>query len=215
MSTSSTVDMKSKIVVGAGDMLDLVYHTWLELDATQPIHRLEIPQDEAFAFDFRLLEAIDPSATALFVAFDERFGNFKRLELMQGAMARGFRLETIVSHHAVVATDVRLGPNVFVGPRAVLGAKAVVDFNAVVNAGAIVGLGARVKASCWIGSGVLVGNHAEIGAHSSVRPGVVIGEKVRVGRYCDIGVPGLYRTDVKAKTVFDLRYDEPLLVHGE
>ena len=150
----------------------------------------------------------------LFVALDERFGNFKRMEIMQAAMSRGFQLATIRAPGAVVATDAKLGPNVFVGAGAIIGAGAIVDFNSVVNAGAVVGFGARLKASCWIEGGAVIGNRAEVGAHAILRAGVIVAPRVKIGRHSEIGVPGLYRSDVVPKTVFDPRYDEPLVVYG-
>ena len=42
--------------------------------------------------------------------------------------------------------------------------------------------------------------------------GVVIAPRIKIGRYCEIGVPGLYRSDLAPRTVIDPRYDEPLIV---
>lgn len=214
MSTSSTATVKSKVVLGGGDMLPLVVSAWAEVSPGESIASLEIAQHEDYTFDYSVLDAYDPAATQLFVAFDERFGNFKRAELMQAAMSRRFSLATIKAPGAVVAADARLGPNVFVGRGAVVDAGAAIDYNCVLHAGAVVGFRAKVKASSWIESGVQVGAHAEIGAQSILRSGVIIAPSTKIGRYCEIGVPGLYRTDVAAKTVYDPRYDEPLVVYG-
>jgi len=206
--------MKSKVVLGAGDMLQIVSRAWSETSANETVRHVEIPQTADYAFDLRAMDELDPATTLLFVAFDERFGNFKRAELMQMSLARGFQLGCIQALGAVVASDAKLGPNVFVGHGAIVSSGASVSFNSVIHAGAIVDFGARIKASCWIDSGVLVGRRAEIGAHSTLRAGVVIAPSVAIGRYCEIGVPGLYRTNVEAKTVLDPRYDEPLVVCG-
>jgi UDP-3-O-[3-hydroxymyristoyl] glucosamine N-acyltransferase len=206
--------MKSKVVLGGGDMLPLVASAWAELSPSESVVSVEITQHEDYTFDYSVLDAFDPMATQLFVAFDERFGNFKRAELMQAAMSRGFSLATIKAPGAVVAADARLGPNVFVGGGAVVDPGATIDYNSVIRAGAVVGFRARIKASCWIESGVHVGAHAEISAQSILRSGVIIAPSTKIGRYCEIGVPGLYRTDIAAKTVYDPRYDEPLVVYG-
>ncbi len=214
MSMSSTAIMQSRVVLGAGDMLDIACRAWSESSAGAAVTRLEIAQAADYSFDFSVFDGLDPAATLLFVALDERFGNFKRMEIMQAAMSRGFQLATIRTPGAIVAADARLGPNVFVGAGAVIGNGASVDYNCMINAGVIVGFGARVKASCWIESGVVLGNRVEIGAHATLRAGVVVAPAVKVGRHCEIGVPGFYRNNIVAKTVFDPRYDEPIVVHG-
>jgi UDP-3-O-[3-hydroxymyristoyl] glucosamine N-acyltransferase len=214
MSTSSTATVKSRVVLGGGDMLPLVASAWTEMSPGESVVCVEVTQYEDYTFDYGVLDTYDPAVTQLFVAFDERFGNFKRAELMQAAMSRRFSLATIKAPGAVVAADARLGPNVFVGGGAIVEPGATIDYNTVVRAGAIVGFRARVKASCWIESGVLVGAHAEIGAQSILRSGIIIAPSTKVGRYCEIGVPGLYRTDIAAKTVHDPRYDAPLVVYG-
>ena len=214
MSTSSMAIMQSRVVLGAGDMLEIACRSWSESSAGEPVTRLEIAQAADYSFDFSVFDGHDPAATLLFVALDERFGNFKRMEIMQAAMSRGFQLATIKASGAIVAADARLGPNVFVGAGAVIGNGASVDYNCVINAGVVVGFCARVKASCWIESGVVLGNRVEIGAHAILRAGVVVASEVKVGRHCEIGVPGLYRNNIVAKTVFDPRYDEPIVVHG-
>jgi len=206
--------MKSRVVIGAGDMLDIASSAWLETAGGENVARVEIVQAADYSFDFRVFEPLDPAGTSLFVALDERFGNFKRMEIMQAAMDRGFQLASIRAPGAVVAADARLGPNVFVGAAAVIGSGTHIDYNAVVNAGAVVGFGVRLRASCWIEGGVILGNRAEVGAHAIVRAGAVIAPKVKIGRHCEIGIPGLYRTDIASKTILDPRYDEPLLVYG-
>lgn len=214
MSTSSMASMKSRVVIGAGDMLDIVWRAWQEAAAGGDVARVEIAQAADFSFDFRIFEPLDPGSTSPFVAFDERFGNFKRMEIMQAAMDRGFHLATVRAPGAVVAADARLGPNVFVGAGAIIGSGTRIDYNAVVNAGAVVGFGARLRASCWIECGAVIGNRVEVGAHAVVRAGAVLAPGIKVGRYCDLGIPGLYRHDIAAKTMFSPRYDEPVVVYG-
>lgn len=214
MSISSTATVKSKVVLGGGDMLPLVAAMWAELSPGETVSRVEVPQHEDYSFDYSVLDAHDPATTLLFVAFDERFGNFKRAELMQAAMARKFQLATIKAPGAQVAADAKIGPNVFIGAGAVVSAGASVDYNSVVHAGSLIGFAAKVKASCYVEAGVNIGARAEIGAQATLRSGVIVAPGVKIGRYCEIGVPGLYRTDVAPKTVFDPRYDAPIVVYG-
>lgn len=214
MSTSLMVTTMSRIVLGSGDFLELVAGSWAEASGGESITRVEVPQHDDYSFDFRVVEAFDPATTSMFVAFDGRFANFKRAELLQAMMARRFQLATIKAPGAQVALDATLGPNVYVGAGAVIGAAARVDYNSVIHAGTVLGYGARIKPSCWIESGVQIGPRAEVAAHVTLRTGVIVAPGVKIGRYCEIGVPGLYRSDVAAKTIIDPRYDVPLVVYG-
>jgi carbonic anhydrase/acetyltransferase-like protein (isoleucine patch superfamily) len=215
MSTSSMAIVKSRVVVGSGDMLDIAWHAWMACDGEgDDVTRLEIAQRADYSFDLSVLDGLDPGATSLFVAFDERFGNFKRMELMQAAMSRGFRLASLVSPRAVVDKSVRIGPNAFVGDGTIVSAAAVLEYNVVVHAGALVGHGANIRASSWVEGGVILAPRADIGAHCILRAGVIVARGVRIGRNCELGIPGDYRKDVAAKTVFDPSYDEPIRVYG-
>lgn len=149
----------------------------------------------------------------MFVAIDERFGNFKRMELMQAAMLKGFKLTTCIDPSANIARDVVMGPNVYVGANSVVGHGSRLDFNTVVQAGVNIGPKTRLQSSCWIDAGVQIGSSVQIGSNSIIRLGASVANGVQIGKFCDLGWPRRYGEDIKNKTVFDVRYDEPIHVH--
>ncbi|MBL8386223.1 MAG: UDP-3-O-(3-hydroxymyristoyl)glucosamine N-acyltransferase [Burkholderiales bacterium] len=195
-------------------MLDIASHVWSSVPGAGDVTRREVAQRADYSFDLSVFDGLDPAATALFVAFDERFGNFKRMELMQAAMERGFRLESLVSPRAVLGGGARVGPNAFVGDGAVVGSAVVIEYNVVVHGGAQIGHAARLRASAWIEGGTIVGARADVGAHAIVRSGAQVVRGVRIGRGCELGIARVYAEEVPAKTVFDPRYDEPIRVYG-
>lgn len=206
--------MKSRWIVGGGDYLDQAFEGWKDARPDESVEKIVVTQGPGYVFDLDVFNALDPAQGAMFVAFDERFGNFKRMELMQAAMARGFKLEPFVSPSAVVAKDAVIGPNAFIGAGVCTGTKVRVDYNAVVNAGARLGNGAHLRASCWLEMGVVVGDGADIGAHSTLRMGALVASGIKVGRNCELGWPRRYDKDLPSRTVFDTRYDEPIFVYG-
>lgn len=206
--------MKSRWIVGGGDFAELVAQTWKQARPDENIVRIDVSQHVNHAFDLSALDGLSPSGGAMFVAFDERFGNFKRMELMQAAMARGFKLEPFIHPSAVVGSGAVIGLNVFVGPQVVIGHGSRVDYNNVIHAGAHLGPECRIKSSCWIESGVQLGARVVVGRHSVLRTGAIVKSGVAVGRGCELGWPRLYDQDVADHTTFDLRYDEPIVVHG-
>jgi len=206
--------MKFRWVVGDGVCLEQVFSTWTQMYPQENICKIELAPDENYAFDLTALDELDSKLGVMFVAFDERFGNFKRMELMQAVMERGFKLESFVSPSAIVASDVILGPNTFIGNGVVLGTGSRIDFNAVLCDGVRLGMRVHLRSSCWLEAGVLVGDGAEIGAHTIVRMGAVVGARVKIGKHCELGWAQRYDKAVAAKTIFDARYPEPIVIHG-
>ena len=207
--------MKSRWVVGGGVCLEQVFAAWTRANPQDNVQRIELLPDGNDAFNLATLDALDPAQGTMFVAMDERFGNFKRMELMQLVMERGFKLETFLAPSAIVPPDVVVGPNAFIGEGVVLGIGCRVDFNAVIRDGVKLGAGVHVRSSCWLETGVLVGDGADIGAHSILRIGAVVGPRVKVGKHCELGWAQRYGEDIPAKTVFDTRYPEPIRVYGD
>lgn len=195
-------------------MLDIAWHAWSAARRDLRVERREARQMPDYTFDLAVFEGLDPRERELFVAFDERFGNFKRLELMQAALDRGFRLARFVSPHAIVGARVRIDANAFIGDRVVLGADTVIESNAMIHAAVVIGIAAHIGSSCWLDACVVVGSGARIGAHATLRTGVAIGPHRSIGRNCELGIAGVYREDLAPGTIFDPRYDEPLRIFG-
>lgn len=202
--------MKSRWIVGGGAYLDLVFRTWAQARPDESLEKIEVQQEDDYAFDLGLFDLLDPADGAMFVAFDERFGNFKRMELMQAAMTRGFSLESFVHPSAVVDVSAVIGKNVFIGINAVVGHDVRIDYNSVLHAGVYVGPGSHIKPSCWIENGVQIGAGVEVGANGIVRMGASISASVKIGKGCELGWPRLYDKEVPSKTIFDVRYNEPI-----
>lgn len=202
--------MASRWIVGRSHYLDLAFHAWKQARQNEMVIRIEVPQDTQHAFDLGVLDGLNPTDGAMFVAFDERLGNFKRAELMQAAMERGFKLEPFIHSSAAIGAETVIGLNAFVGANVVIGHGCRIDYNTVIHASAHLGPACRVKSSCWIDNGVQIGAGVEIGSNSILRTGAIVRAGVKVGRSCELGWPRIYGEDVPAKTYFDTRYDAPI-----
>ncbi len=206
--------MACKWIIGAGAFLDLVLAAWQRAYPGVQVTKIALPQNALYDFDLSGLDALSPTEGTAFVAFDERFANFKRAELMQAVMARGFRLEPFISPHALLASNVQIGLNAFIGDGAIVGHGSRIGYNSVLLPGALLGSDVHVRPSCWLEQGVSVGDGAQIGAHSTLRMGALVAPKVQIGRYCELGWPRRYGQDVAAKTIFDPRYDAPIYTYN-
>ena len=206
--------MACKWIIGASAFLDIAHAAWQRACPELQVEKIALAQNAAYEFDLGALDALRPDAGTAFVAFNERFGNFKRLELMALLMERGFKLEPFISPRALLAGQVQVGPNAFIGDGAIVGHGSRVDYNSVLLPGVQVGCGAHVRPSCWLEQGVGVGDGAQIGAHSTLRMGALVAPKVQIGRQCELGWPRRYDQDVAAKTTFDPRYDAPIFTYN-
>jgi len=203
-----------KWIIGNGTALDWAADAWSSLLGTAAVEKIAIPQSASHEFDPSVLDALSPSEGTAFAAFDERFGNFKRMELMALLMGHGFTLEPFISPRSLLAGDVQAGRNAFVGDGAIVGHASRIGYNSVLLPGAQVGNGVHIGPSCWLEPGVVVGQGARIGAHCTLRTGALVGAGVQIGRNCELGWPQRYDRDVAAKTTFDPRYDAPIHTYG-
>lgn len=206
--------MNFRWIIGSGDYLDQVWHSWKQTHPNANIEKLEVIQDSDYAFDLSIFDELNPKTGDVFIAFDERFGNFKRMELFQAALERGFSLQPLVSANANVASDVIIGKNVFIGPQAVVGHGCRIDYNSVIHANSHLGSNCRIHASVWVEAGTQIGSHVQVGTHAILRTGSILCSGINIGKGAELGWPQVYNADIADKTIYDIRYDEPIYVYG-
>ena len=205
--------MACKWIIGASAFLDMAHDAWQRACPDLQVEKIALTQNASYDFDLSALDALRSDAGTAFAAFDERFGNFKRMELMALLLERGFKLEPFISPRALLADKVHVGPNAFIGDGANVGHGSRIDYNSVLLPGVQVGSGAHIRPSCWLEQGVGVGDGVQIGAHSTLRMGTLVAPKVQIGRQCELGWPQRYDQNVAAKTTFDPRYDAPIYTY--
>jgi acetyltransferase-like isoleucine patch superfamily enzyme len=206
--------MACKWIIGAGAFLDVAHDAWQHACPELQVEKITLGQNTTYEFDLSVLDTLHPDAGTAFVAFDERFGNFKRMELMAAVLERGFKLEPFISPRAMLAGNVQIGANAFVGDGAIVGHGSRIDYNSVLLPGVQVGNSVHIRSSCWLESGVIVGDGAQIGAHCTLRMGALVAPKVKIGRNCELGWAQRYEKDIAAKTTFDARYDAPIYTYS-
>ncbi|PPT90696.1 hypothetical protein XthCFBP4691_11305 [Xanthomonas theicola] len=190
-------------------------HAWRQALPDQQLQRLEIHLGEDHSFDFSSLDAVAANNHGVFVAFDQRFGNFKRMELMQAAMERSWHMDPFIHPAAVVDSSAVIGMNTFIGPAVVIGHGCKIDYNTVIMSGTHIGHGSRIKPSCWIEHGAQLGAEVELGSNCTLHSGAVLQRDIKIGRGCELGWAQVYGRDIPARTIFDSRYDEPIHVYGQ
>ncbi|MPT05105.1 MAG: UDP-3-O-(3-hydroxymyristoyl)glucosamine N-acyltransferase [Delftia sp.] len=205
--------MVCKWIIGAGEFLDIAFEAWQRAFPEITVKKIIVPQNSKYEFDLSTLQTLSPSDGSAFVAFDERFGNFKRMELMSAVIQLGFKLDSFISPRAIIASNVKIGPNTLISDGTIIGYGSSIEYNSVLMPGVQIGSGTQVRPSCWIEAGVLIGNNVKIGAHCTFRTGVSIRHGLDIGRYCELGWPQCYEKNIAPKTIFDSRYDAPIYTY--
>lgn len=205
--------MACKWIIGNGIFLDIAYDAWQRAFPESNLEKIIIQQDSKYEFDLSPLNTLDTTAGSAFVAIDERFGNFKRMELMSAVMQRGFKLESLVSPKAMIASNVEVGINTFISDGVIIGYGSRINYNSIIMHGVQIGSETHIRPSCWIESGIIIGNNVQIGAHCILRTGATIKHKIQIGRYCELGWPQHYEKNIAPKTIFDSRYDAPIYTY--
>ena len=205
--------MKYKWIIGASAFLDVAYDAWCRAHPDTQVEKITLAQKTTYDFDLSALDSLSPCDGTAFVAFDERFGNFKRLELMAAVMERGFKLEPFISPNVIISGDVQVGRNAFIGDGAILGYGSRIGYNSVLLPGVQLGTGVHIRPSCWLEAGVLVGDNAKIGTHCTLRSGVMVAPHIIIGKNCYLDWPRRYEKNIAPKTIFDHRYDSPIYTY--
>ncbi|MGU3629438.1 UDP-3-O-(3-hydroxymyristoyl)glucosamine N-acyltransferase [Comamonas sp. C24C] len=206
--------MKCKWIIGAGAPLEMAYDICRQIHPDLHTEKITISQNTNYTFNLDALDTLQPESGTAFVAFDERFGNFKRMELMAAVMERGLSLPPLISPRAMLSSGVKIGPNSLVGDGTIVGYGCRIDYNSVILPGVHIGHSTHIRPSCWLETGVSVGNNIQIGAHCTLRNGAILAHGIKIGRSCELGWPQRYAKDISAKTIFDNRYDSPIHTYG-
>lgn len=180
---------------------------WPDLE----ICKISIDQNSQYDFNFNTLNNAIKKGDSAFIAFDGRFGNFKRLELMHFVANKGGKLINIVSPNAMVAANVKLGNNVFIGDGCIIGSNSRIDYNSVILPGSIIGSNTFIRSSNWIESGVHIGNNVTVDSNSKICTGAIISDNVKIGKNCELGWPQRYDFNISAGTFYDPKFDNAIL----
>ncbi|MDL5039208.1 UDP-3-O-(3-hydroxymyristoyl)glucosamine N-acyltransferase [Comamonas sp. Y6] len=206
--------MAYKWIIGSGTFLEVVHDAWHRAHPNLQLEKISISQNAIYEFDLGALDALSPAVGTAFVAFDERFCNFKRQELMSALVERGFALEPFISPRALLASNVQVEPNAFIGDGAIVGWGSHIGSNSILLPGSQVGCNVDIQSACWLEAGTHVGDGAHIGAHCTLRNGALVAPRIRIGACCELGWPQRYSHDVAEKTYFDPRYDQPIYTYN-
>lgn len=199
-----------KIIIGEGWFFEestIIAH---HLFPNSRVRAIKIAQDEYFDYSLKELEAIDLKNSSFFVSIDCRFGNTKRMDVVDKIKSNGHHLFNIV-----VPTEYRnrfdkCGENIFIGNNVTLGSQTNILDNCIIRSNSYIGSGSTLEEACWIDHHVSIGDNCTIKRNSIIRSGCKITNDIKIGKYCDIDDKGKIASDIKDHTTIDLNFENSI-----
>lgn len=205
--------MSCNWLIGGTEHLDFVEEYWRRYWPDLLFKKLVIQQNANFEFDLSCLDSLLTKGDHAFVACDQRFGNFKRLELMHFIANKGIKLINLISPRSMVANNAKIGTNVFVADGCIIGPNCRIEYNTVILQGSSIGYKTHIRSSNWIEPGVCIGNNVNIGSNSIICTGAIVADNISIGRNCELGWRKLYAFDIEAGSFYDSKFDNPILTY--
>lgn len=137
----------------------------------------------------RAAEKFSRNEVLAFACGDNRFLNQDRFGAFISAKKAGYRIASIVSASASIASDVRLRENVFVDSHVRVLHGAQLGENTWVMQGALIGSRARLGRSCWVSEGAIVESGAILEKNCTLTQHVVIRPGVNLKAWSLVNVP--------------------------
>lgn len=210
--------MHCKYVLGSGILLDSAMAAWRAIEPALELRPVALDPQAGPAALAAALDALDLAGATAFVAFDARFLNFRRQEIVDALRARGVAMPPLLDRAALVSDVVTEaaapGSNTWIGQGAIVQHGARIGANVHIGAGAIIGAGTVIGDSAWIDDGVVIGREAQIGAHATLGLGTIVAHGVGIGAMCVIDKPGRIEADIVARTFIQASHDRPMVVTG-
>jgi sugar O-acyltransferase (sialic acid O-acetyltransferase NeuD family) len=110
-----------------------------------------------------------PDTADAFVSIGPVRNNAVRAAAFDGLRSRGYRFANLISQHAVISPDARIGENVCIGHLSVVSSWCRIDDNVVIGS------------TCNVGHHCRIGPHAFLAGHAALAGSVVIGERAFIG----------------------------------
>jgi len=195
--------VNKNIIVGVGEALQIACGTADEMQITY--QSIELFSLDRYNFDLSSFLSTYPASTGVkaFVALDCRAVNYARLKLIADIRSVGYGSLNLISPHANVASQVKIGGNVHVG------------------AGCNISMGAQLGIGCWLDEQVVLGRGAKlgncvtllagskVGSNSIIGRGTTLGEGAvavagsKVGRHCEWLLPSTVPQVLADRSFFD------------
>jgi len=151
-----------------------------------------------------------PSDHDMFIAIGYHDLNRLRELKCREAMAKGYRLVSIISPQANLPSNVVFGWNCFVMPPAIIHPCVQLGNNVFVWSGAMVGHHSVIEDNCWLTSCCNISGNVRIGTNTFLAVNATVGHSVTIGKNCFLGANSLITKHLEDDKVVIAESSKPL-----
>jgi sugar O-acyltransferase (sialic acid O-acetyltransferase NeuD family) len=138
----------------------------------------------------------------LFVALSYSKLNAVRKEKYLAAKALGYHLASLISSHATVLNDGRIGENCFILEDNTIQPFVTIGNNVTLWSGNHIGHHSTIKDHCFIASHVVVSGGVEIGEQCFIGVNATLRDHIKIGEKCVIGAGALVLSDADPEGIY-------------
>lgn len=156
-----------------------------------------------------------PSEFDMFVAVGYHNMNRLRQARCEQAIAKGYKLQSIISPAASLPSNVEVGWNCFVMDPALVHPCVSIGNNVFVWNGALIGHHSKVSDHCWLTSGCNVSGNVTLGKNCFLAVNSTVGHSVTIGSECFLGANSLVTKSIADKSVMIHESTKPLRLNSD
>ena len=215
--------MKNLIIFGTGKIAEVI-HYYATQDCGYEVAGFTVDEPFRMADTFLGLPVVSFSEVEkvfpceqynIFVALGYHDLNKLRKKKCEEAMAKGYKLISVVSPKCNLPLNVSFGYNCFIMPPCEIHPCVKIENNVFIWSGAIVGHHSVLESDCWLTSGCNVSGNVVIGKNSFLAINATIGHSVSIGKECFIGANALITKNTAEKSVLINESTKPLRLNSD
>jgi sugar O-acyltransferase (sialic acid O-acetyltransferase NeuD family) len=215
--------MKKKLLIfGAGKIAEVI-HYYAEKECGYSVAAFCV--DAAYAttdkfqgYPLLPFEGIEkthsPEEYDMFVAVGYHDLNRLREQKCNEAMAKGYRLISIVSPNSHLPENVQHGWNCFIMPPSLIHPCVTIGNNVFIWSGAMVGHHTQIEDHCWLTSCCNVSGNVQLGANTFLAVNATLGHSVKVGKNCFLGANSLVTRNLEDEKVVIAESSKPIKLNS-
>ena len=201
---------KRVVIIGAGQMA--------EVFCSQFTHRTEyrvagfavggefIKEESLLGLPVVPLEDLEshypPESTQAFISIGPLRNNTVRAGTFDELRRRGYRFPNLISAHAVISPDARLGENVVIGHLTVVSSWCSIGDNVLIGSTCNIGHHCQVQAHAFLAGHLVMAGSVVVGERAFIGPGAVIRDNVAIGAGSIVGAGATILESVEPNAVY-------------
>ncbi len=156
-----------------------------------------------------------PESHDMFIAVGYHDLNRLREARCREAIAKGYRLVSIISPLANVPANVSVGWNCFIMPPAIIHPCVSIQNNVFVWSGTMVGHHSVIEDNCWLTSCCNISGNVHLGANTFMAVNATLGHSITIGKNCFIGANALVTKNLEDEKVVIVESTKPMRLNSK